>query len=94
MKLFVVIAGFIISLPAIAAADYLGKVAAVADGDTFTMESGAGKVRILHLRDRRSGARPARLRTGRRRAFQHDRRKNRPLPAGRRRHPMRWEIEG
>ena len=46
MKLFVVIAGFIISLPAIAAADYLGKVAAVADGDTFTMESGAGKVRV------------------------------------------------
>src|SRR5665647_846473 len=46
MKLFVVIAGFIISLPAIAAADYLGKVAAVAEGDTFTMESGAGKVRI------------------------------------------------
>ena len=46
MKLFVVIAGFIISLPAIAAADYLGKAAAVADGDTFTMESGAGKVRI------------------------------------------------
>jgi endonuclease YncB( thermonuclease family) len=46
MKLFVVIAGIIISLPAIAAADYLGKVAAVADGDTFTMESGAGKVRV------------------------------------------------
>lgn len=46
MKLFVVTAGFIISLPAIAAADYLGKVAAVADGDTFTMESGAGKVRV------------------------------------------------
>jgi endonuclease YncB( thermonuclease family) len=28
------------------AADYLGKVTAVADGDTFTMESETGKVRV------------------------------------------------
>jgi hypothetical protein len=28
------------------AADYLGKVLAVSDGDTFTMESGSGKVRV------------------------------------------------
>jgi endonuclease YncB( thermonuclease family) len=31
--------------PAVAA-DYLGKVTAVADGDTFTMESETGKVRV------------------------------------------------
>lgn len=28
------------------ATDYLGKVVAVSDGDTFTMESGGGKVRV------------------------------------------------
>ncbi|MBA2398033.1 MAG: thermonuclease family protein [Bradyrhizobium sp.] len=28
------------------AADYLGKVIAVSDGDTFTMEAGGGKVRV------------------------------------------------
>lgn len=30
----------------VAAADYLGKVLAVSDGDTFTMESGSGTVRV------------------------------------------------
>jgi endonuclease YncB( thermonuclease family) len=35
----------LLSSPAVAA-DYLGKVLAVSDGDTFTMESGSGKVRV------------------------------------------------
>jgi endonuclease YncB( thermonuclease family) len=33
-------------IPAAASADYLGKVTAVADGDTFTMESETGRVRV------------------------------------------------
>jgi endonuclease YncB( thermonuclease family) len=35
-----------LSLPATARADYLGKVTAVADGDTFTMEAESGRVRV------------------------------------------------
>jgi hypothetical protein len=35
----------LLSYPAMAD-DYLGKVTAVADGDTFTMESESGKVRV------------------------------------------------
>jgi endonuclease YncB( thermonuclease family) len=34
-----------LTLPAMAA-DYLGRVTSVADGDTFTMESESGKVRV------------------------------------------------
>jgi endonuclease YncB( thermonuclease family) len=45
MKLYAAILLAILSYPA-AAADYLGRVTAVADGDTFTMESENGKVRI------------------------------------------------
>jgi len=32
--------------PSAAAADYLGRVLAVVDGDTFTMEAESGKVRV------------------------------------------------
>jgi endonuclease YncB( thermonuclease family) len=41
-------AAFALMLPwsSATAADYLGKVTSVADGDTFTMESETGKVRI------------------------------------------------
>jgi endonuclease YncB( thermonuclease family) len=40
-------AAFALMLPwSATAADYLGKVTSVADGDTFTMESETGKVRV------------------------------------------------
>ncbi|MCK1604771.1 hypothetical protein IVB02_26045 [Bradyrhizobium sp. 166] len=91
MKLLAVITGFIISLPAIAAADYLGKVAAVADGDTFTMESGSGKVRIRICGiDAPERGQPG---YGQAAGVLSNMIEG-PLPAGRRRHPMRWEIEG
>jgi endonuclease YncB( thermonuclease family) len=45
MKLCAVVVASMLTLPAMAA-DYLGKVTSVADGDTFTMESESGKVRV------------------------------------------------
>src|ERR1700731_4810213 len=45
MKLCAVAVALMLLSPAVAA-DYLGKVTAVADGDTFTMESETGKVRV------------------------------------------------
>jgi endonuclease YncB( thermonuclease family) len=45
MKLLVLSMLVVLSSQAVAA-DYLGKVLAVSDGDTFTMESGSGKVRV------------------------------------------------
>jgi endonuclease YncB( thermonuclease family) len=45
MKRHAALLGVMLSWPAMAA-DYLGKVTAVSDGDTFTMESETGKVRI------------------------------------------------
>ena len=65
--------------PAIAA-DYLGKVLAVSDGDTFTMEADGAKVRV-RMRNRRTRTRASRLRTGRGRAVEHDRGQDGPLPA-------------
>jgi len=46
MKQYVAILAAATWFPAVASADYLGKVTAVADGDTFTMEAGSGKVRV------------------------------------------------
>jgi endonuclease YncB( thermonuclease family) len=46
MKPHVAILVAALSLPAAASADYLGKVTAVVDGDTFTMEAESGKVRV------------------------------------------------
>jgi endonuclease YncB( thermonuclease family) len=46
MKQYVAILAAAMWFPAVASADYLGKVTAVADGDTFTMEAGSGKVRV------------------------------------------------
>jgi endonuclease YncB( thermonuclease family) len=45
MKLCAAVVALMLTLPAMAA-DYLGRVTAVADGDTFTMESETGKVRV------------------------------------------------
>jgi endonuclease YncB( thermonuclease family) len=45
MKLCAAVVALMLTLPAMAA-DYLGKVTSVADGDTFTMESETGKVRV------------------------------------------------
>jgi endonuclease YncB( thermonuclease family) len=45
VKLCAAAVALMLSGPAVAA-DYLGKVTAVADGDTFTMESETGKVRV------------------------------------------------
>jgi endonuclease YncB( thermonuclease family) len=45
IKLCAALVALMLTLPAMAA-DYLGKVTAVADGDTFTMESETGKVRV------------------------------------------------
>jgi len=45
MRLCAVAGALMLPWPAVAA-DYLGKVTAVADGDTFTMESETGKVRV------------------------------------------------
>jgi endonuclease YncB( thermonuclease family) len=45
MKQYAALLGVMLSWPAMAA-DYLGKVTAVSDGDTFTMESETGKVRV------------------------------------------------
>jgi endonuclease YncB( thermonuclease family) len=45
MKQYAVLLGVMLYWPAMAA-DYLGKVTAVSDGDTFTMESETGKVRV------------------------------------------------
>lgn len=46
MKPRVAILVAVLWFPAAASADYLGKVTAVADGDTFTMEVESGKVRV------------------------------------------------
>ena len=46
MKLHIAILIATLSVPAAASADYLGKVTAVADGDTFTMESESGRIRV------------------------------------------------
>jgi endonuclease YncB( thermonuclease family) len=46
MRLLAAILVATLSYPAVAAANYLGKVTAVADGDTFTMESKTGRVRV------------------------------------------------
>jgi endonuclease YncB( thermonuclease family) len=40
------VAALLMTTGAAMAADYLGKVTSVADGDTFTMESETGKVRV------------------------------------------------
>jgi endonuclease YncB( thermonuclease family) len=40
------VAALLMTTGAAIAADYLGKVTSVADGDTFTMESETGKVRV------------------------------------------------
>jgi endonuclease YncB( thermonuclease family) len=45
IKLCAAVVALMLTLPAMAA-DYLGKVTSVADGDTFTMESESGKVRV------------------------------------------------
>jgi endonuclease YncB( thermonuclease family) len=45
MRLCAAAAALMLSSPTMAA-DYLGKVTSVADGDTFTMESETGKVRV------------------------------------------------
>jgi endonuclease YncB( thermonuclease family) len=45
MKLRAAVIVLMLTSPAMAA-DYLGKVTSVADGDTFTMESESGKVRV------------------------------------------------
>jgi endonuclease YncB( thermonuclease family) len=45
VKLCAAVVALMLTLPAMAA-DYLGKVTSVADGDTFTMESESGKVRV------------------------------------------------
>ena len=45
IKLWAAAVALLLPSPAVAA-DYLGKVTAVADGDTFTMESETGKVRV------------------------------------------------
>jgi endonuclease YncB( thermonuclease family) len=46
MKLRAAILMVAMSVPVPASADYLGKVIAVADGETFTMEAESGKVRV------------------------------------------------
>ena len=45
IKLWAAAVALMLPWPAVAA-DYLGEVTAVADGDTFTMESETGKVRV------------------------------------------------
>jgi endonuclease YncB( thermonuclease family) len=45
MKPCAVVVALMLPLPALAT-DYLGKVTSVVDGDTFTMESNSGKVRV------------------------------------------------
>lgn len=45
MKHCAVVVALMLPLPALAT-DYLGKVTSVVDGDTFTMESDSGKVRV------------------------------------------------
>ena len=45
MRLLIAIVAAFVSSPAIAA-DYLGTVLAVSDGDTFTMEADGAKVRV------------------------------------------------
>ena len=46
MKLYLAIVAAALSVPAAASADYLGKVIAVVDGDTFTMESETHRIRV------------------------------------------------
>jgi endonuclease YncB( thermonuclease family) len=46
MKLYLMILMAALSVPAAAHADYLGKVTAVSDGDTFSMESESGRIRV------------------------------------------------
>ena len=68
--------------PAVAA-DYLGKVTAVADCDTFTMESETGKVRARMCGiDAPERGQPGYGQAARR-AVEHDRRKDGSLSAGR-----------
>ena len=88
MKLYVAILVAALSVPAAASADYLGKVTAVVDGDTFTMEAETRRIRV-----RICGIdAPERGQPGYDQAagvlVEHDRRKARPLPAGRPRHAM------
>jgi micrococcal nuclease len=45
MRLYVAIVAATLAYPAMAA-DYLGKVTSVADGDTFTIEAETGRVRV------------------------------------------------
>jgi endonuclease YncB( thermonuclease family) len=45
MRLYAATVALMLPLPTVAA-DYLGQVTSVADGDTFTMESETGKVRV------------------------------------------------
>jgi endonuclease YncB( thermonuclease family) len=46
MKLYLAILVAALSIPAAAKADYLGKVTAVVDGDTFTMEAETRRIRV------------------------------------------------
>ena len=46
MRLYAAILVAALSGPTACAADYLGKVTSVADGDTFTMEAETGRVRV------------------------------------------------
>jgi endonuclease YncB( thermonuclease family) len=46
MKVYAAILVAALSVPTAASVDYLGKVTAVVDGDTFTMEAESGKVRV------------------------------------------------
>jgi endonuclease YncB( thermonuclease family) len=46
MKLYLVILVAALSVPGPASADYLGKVTAVVDGDTFSMESESRRIRV------------------------------------------------
>jgi endonuclease YncB( thermonuclease family) len=78
MRLLVAIIAASVCSPAIAA-DYLGKVLAVSDGDTFTMEADGAKVhvRICGIDAPERGQ--AGYGQGRRRVVEHDRGQDGPL---------------
>jgi endonuclease YncB( thermonuclease family) len=81
MRLLTAMVAAFVCSPAIAA-DYLGKVLAVSDGDTFTMEADGAKVRVRICGIDAPRTRASGLRTGRRRVVEHDRGQDSPLPAG------------
>ena len=80
MRLLTAMVGTFVCPPAIAA-DYLGQVLAVSDGDTFTTEADGAKVRVRNCGIDAPDARASWLRTGRRRAVEHDRGQDGALPA-------------